>query len=235
MDLNRVTLLTLLLSIFSGETSDGQILRGFGVQAGAVRSNRTLVETGGSALDLDPVWGWALGGSIEWRTWSDKLGLLSEIWLLEKGFARESFSGTSGTKDRYLSIPVLCDYQPWRCKLCPYLMVGPSLERFMSEDAQDSSKDVAWGVGINVGTRFRWSRYADARLRYAHDLVSSSGSGLAGVERVENWAIVLSVGVTFGIGPQSDPGLQEKGHAEPWHPWREGKFLAMESVLIPEL
>jgi hypothetical protein len=148
-------------------------------------------------LNTGPVWGWAVGGYVDWSLPGDRLCLATEMMYIEKGYSREvvSLHGTLETtesRNQYLSLPFLVTYDLLDGRFTPYVFGGPSAEVLMSEGGTYGQG--LWNLGVHLGAGVRW-RGLEMHLRYIRDLTEATGGSPSGLRGVENHGIVLAVGV----------------------------------------
>jgi hypothetical protein len=157
-----------------------------------------LPPSGGS---LEHDWGFALGASSEWRLPWERLTLLVEAHWVEKGVARASSYGETGSTQSYLSIPVLVRREFPVGAMTPFAVLGVGAERRMTSREHDGASSAAmpvgrWAPAVQVGGGLL-GRRLEVRVVYSRDLSESSGyNTLTGLlDTVHNSGFLLLVGM----------------------------------------
>jgi hypothetical protein len=164
-----LAILTLLICIPSFAQS--QILKSYGIKAGAYRATQTFDYTRGFSLPTDYRWGIDAGGFVELFQHSN-LSLLAELHYIQKGYAitlpvtTPAFPEGTGEyntfKPRldYLSMPIMAKVRYKTEILTPYIFAGPRFDFLLSQhdNAVDYlSTDIGAALGIGVEFSFESS------------------------------------------------------------------------------
>ena len=182
--------LALVLLALPGRGAAGPVQR-FGIVTGATLTNRSFAGATVRDLDTEEVWGWLLGGRVQWFTPIDRLFLTTEVLLLEKGYARQIGSETFLDDDQYVSLPFLATYDLMRHPTNFHIFGGPSIEILKGDPAGLGRSN----LGLHIGGGVRLGNF-EIDARYAHDLTDATGSSPSGPRTVTNRGVFI----TFGLG-----------------------------------
>ena len=127
-------------------TSEAQLVKAYGVKAGAVTAGQDWKYSGfSSSIANNMRWGIDIGGYIEWLN-IPVVSIVSELHYVQKGF-KDEFIMTSQTgpdpigtyevtpRIDYLSIPILVKLRMDLPSFSLYIIVGPRYDIMLSSDA----------------------------------------------------------------------------------------------------
>jgi hypothetical protein len=164
-----LTILTLLICIPSFVQS--QILKSYGIKAGAVQASQSFDYSINLSHPVDYRWGIDAGGFVELFQ-HPNLSLLTELHYIQKGYAvtlpvtTPVFPEGTGeyitfkTRLDYLSIPIMAKVRYETESLTPYIFAGPRFDFLLSQhdNAVDYlSTDIGAALGIGVEFSFESS------------------------------------------------------------------------------
>jgi hypothetical protein len=195
------------------QTSEAQLIRSYGIKAGAVIAGQDWKYSSLGFTIADKMrWGFDIGCFVEWLDIST-VSIVSELHYVQKGFKDEIIVTTAaspegvGTKELtpridYLSIPILVKLRMDLPSFSPYILGGPRYDILIT--TKPEGYDVVLNylrksdMGITFGGGFECSIIPDVLLgleyRYSMSLVDVYSTE---VLKVRNRSMELLVFVDF--------------------------------------
>ena len=173
------------------QTSSAQIIRSYGIKAGAVLAGQHWDYSPSSPLaGIDIAdqmrWGLDVGCFIEWLD-TPTFTLITEAHYLQRGFREELPATSPASPDGiwtqvltprldYLSIPLLMKARIDFASVSPYLLSGPRYDVLLSKNPDgydlviDQIKDYDWGLAFGAGIVYDLSPCFDVGAEFRYDL-----------------------------------------------------------------
>jgi len=157
----------LCLTLLISSTAQAQLIRGYGVKAGAVAASQSWDYTSGIDIGPETRWGYDFGLFVEAIN-VPFISLLIEMHYVQKGFsmntvitmsADPSFIDIRIGKPRldYLSIPLLAKLRFGMGGLTPFIAAGPRYDLLLNREAEgmeavyDEIKNTDAGITVVAG------------------------------------------------------------------------------------
>lgn len=204
--------ISILLLVHTSDTH-AQLLRGFGLKAGAVSANQSWNYTSITSLPTDDRWGISVAGFLEFFD-LPYLSAVLEFQYTQKGMSQTipvytqsnpevvAYFMTKRPRVDYFSIPVLAKVRFSTPFATPYLMAGPRWDFLMSTkgDGFDAVTDkfkksdfgATFGIGVEVPDLLPFDILAE--FRYNSSLRDAFNNGFLAVR---NRSFDMLLGVRF--------------------------------------